>query len=128
MYFFDNGEPEEFYFFVRNFNTTLAASETLEAGTNFQYLRTLVHREALRQFDFLSTVVENTETLDVDYIIRGLAQYLPPVNYLSKQKRAMCRGMKKTCSLTVRCYAVRVIDLNEYLAYLPAATFTDKSE
>ena len=32
MYLFDNGKPEEFLSFVRNFNTTLAASGTLEAG------------------------------------------------------------------------------------------------
>ena len=31
----------------------------------------------LRQFDSLSSDVEITETLDVDYIIRGLAQYFP---------------------------------------------------
>ena len=32
MSLFDNDEPEEFLLFVRNFNTTLAASGTLEAG------------------------------------------------------------------------------------------------
>ena len=69
---------------VRNFNMTLAASGTLEAGANFQYLRILVRREALRQFDLLSDDVENTETLYVDYIIRGLSHYPPPTNSLSK--------------------------------------------
>ena len=49
------------------------------------------------------------ETLNVDYIIRGLAQYSPLVKFLSKQKRAMRRGMKKTRSLTVRRYAARLI-------------------
>ena len=48
--FFDNGEPEEFLLFVRNFNMTFSASGTLEMSSKYQYLRTLVHGEALRQF------------------------------------------------------------------------------
>ena len=74
MSLFDNGEPEEFLSFVRNFDTTLAASETLEVDANFQYLLTLGRRDALRQFDLLSADVESTETLNVDYIIRFLSQ------------------------------------------------------
>ena len=72
---------------------TLAAAGTLEAGAEYQYLHTIVCREALRQFDLLSADVEITKTLNVDYIIRGLAQYFSPVNSLSKQKRAMRRGI-----------------------------------
>ena len=48
----------------------------------------------LRQFESLSADVEITQTLNIDEIIKGLAQYFPPVNLLSKQKRAMHRGMK----------------------------------
>ena len=88
MSFFDNGEPEEFLLFVRNFNITLVASETLETGAKVQYLRTLVVREALRQFESLSADAESTQTLDADEIIKGLLQY-PPVNLLLK-KRAPC--------------------------------------
>ena len=93
MYLFENGDLEEFFLFVRNFNMTLAASGALEADAEFQYLRTLVRGGALRQFESLSDNVESTKILDVDYIIRGLAQYFPPVNFLSKQKRAMCCGI-----------------------------------
>ena len=39
------------------------------------YIRTLSHGEALRQVDLLSADVENTETLNVDYYIKGLAFY-----------------------------------------------------
>ena len=56
-----------------NFNMTLTASGTLEAGAKFQYFCTIVCREVLRWFDLLSAAVESTETLDVDYFIRGLA-------------------------------------------------------
>ena len=79
---FDNGKPEEFLLFVHNFNMTLAASGTLEAGTKIQYLRTLFHVEVLRQFDPLSADVESTKTLNIEDIIKGLSQYFPPVNLL----------------------------------------------
>ena len=75
--FFDNGEPEEFLLFVRNFNMNLAESGTLEAGAKYQYLCTNFCGEYLRQFDSFSADVESAETLNVDYIIRGLAQYPP---------------------------------------------------
>ena len=64
--------------FVRNFNMILTASGTLEAGAKYKYLCTLVHGEALHQFDLLSADVEVTGNLNIDYIIRGLAQYFPP--------------------------------------------------
>ena len=57
---FDNVNPKEFFMFVRNFNMALAESVMLEADAKFQYLRTLFHREALRQFDSLSSYVEST--------------------------------------------------------------------
>ena len=80
MSLFDNGNPEEFLLFVRDFNMTLAASGALEVGAKIQYLRTLVRREALHQFELLSYEVESTQTLNVDEIIKGLVHYFPPVN------------------------------------------------
>ena len=73
---------------------TLAVSGTLKAGAKYQYLCTLVRGEALCQFDSFSIDVEVTKPLNIDYIIRGLAQCFSPVNFLSKQKRAMRRGIK----------------------------------
>ena len=112
--------------FVSNFNINLVASGTLQADAKFQYLLTLVRGEALRQFEFFSADVESTDNLDVDYIIRSLAQYFFLVNSLSKHKHTMRCGMKNLCSLTVRCYVSRLIDLNKYLASFPGATFTDE--
>ena len=89
-----NFDLEEFLLFVCNFNMTLAASGTLKADTKFQYLRATVRRELLRHFGPLSSGMESMETLNVDYVIRGLAQYFSTVNSLSKQKRAMRRGIK----------------------------------
>ena len=50
---------------------TLAATGTLEIDAKIQYLRTLIRGEALCQFDLVSADIENTETLNVDYYIRG---------------------------------------------------------
>ena len=69
--------------------------------------------------------VEGTETINVDYIIKGLAQYSPPVNYLSKQKGAMHCGMEKPRTLTVRRYAARLIDIHDYLDSFLGVTLTD---
>ena len=52
----------------------LVASGTLEAGVKYQYLCTIVRGEALRQFESFSADVESTKTLNVDDIIKSLAQ------------------------------------------------------
>ena len=93
---FYHGDPEEFLLFIRNFNMTNAGTGMLEMDVKIQYLSTLVCGEVLRQFDLLSTDMENIETLNVDYGIKGLALYFFPVNLLSNQKRMMFRGMKKS--------------------------------
>ena len=80
MFLFDNGDPEEFLLFELNFDMTLAASGTLETGAEIQYLCTLVRGKALRKFEVLSADVESTETLNVEYIIKGLELYFSTVN------------------------------------------------
>ena len=42
MTLFDNGDPEELFLFVQNFNITLAVSEALVTGAKIQYICTLV--------------------------------------------------------------------------------------
>ena len=84
MYFFDHGKPEEFLLFKFNFNMTLAVIGTLDMDEKIQYICTLVCKEALRQFDLLYADVENTESLNVDYHIKGLALYFTPIKLLLK--------------------------------------------
>ena len=70
MSLFDHGKLEEFLLLVQNFNMTLATIGTQEADEDIQYLRKLVHGEALHQFDLLSSDMENTDTsLIVYYLI-----------------------------------------------------------
>ena len=75
----------------------------------------------------MSTDLENMDTsLTVDDIIKGLEWYPPHVNFLSKQKRAMRRCMKKSGSLKLGCYEARLINLIGYLASFPGDTMDDK--
>ena len=95
MSLFDHGKPEQFLLYIKKFNTTIPEIGTLNMDTKSQYLCTLVCGEALCYFDLLSADMGNTETLNLDYYIKGLELYYPLVNLLSKQKRAMRRGIKK---------------------------------
>ena len=54
---------------------TIEATGELYMGVKIQYLCKLVFGEALRNFDLLSDDVENIETLNVYYYIKGLALY-----------------------------------------------------
>ena len=119
MSLFDHGKYEECLLFVRNFNMTLAATGAQWMDARIHYLRTLFCGEALRQFNLLSADVENTETLNLYYYIKGLAVYFLPVNSLSKKTSRDAPRNEKLYILSVRCYAARLIDLNEYLASFP---------
>ena len=126
MYLFDNGDPEEFLLLLRNFNTNIAEIGTLDMGANIHHLLTLVSEEASHQFDSLSVEMEITETLNVEYIIKGLALYFNQVNYLSKQERTVRCRIKIPHILKLRSYAARLIDLNKYSDFFPGATLYDK--
>ena len=65
MFLFENGDPEEFLLFVRNFSMTLVVSGTLEMGANIQYLCPLVRGKVLHNFDLFSADMEMMETLNV---------------------------------------------------------------
>ena len=126
MALFDNSEPEEFLLFIRNFNTTLDTSGMFVSSSDIQYLCTLVRGRELHQFYTLSDELRSTTSENLKSNILGLSTYFFLVNALSKQNRAMRRGMRKLRVLKVRRYAVCMIDLNKYLAVLPGAKASDK--
>ena len=86
----------------------------------------IVRGQVLRQFDVLYAGVKSKNPLTVEAIILGLGEYFTPVNSLANQKRMMRRGMRKPGRLKVRRYTDFLIDLNEYLVFLPGAKLTDK--
>ena len=51
MALFDNGNPEEFFLLLKNFNMALADSGPLATVVKIQYLHTLVRGEAIHKFD-----------------------------------------------------------------------------
>ena len=73
---------------------TLETSRTLATDAKTQHLCTLVHGEALHQFELLSDDVEDENPLNVEAIILGLASFFF-VKFLSKQKCAIRRRMMK---------------------------------
>ena len=62
-----NGDQGDFLF-AHNFKMTLEASGTLQDAAKIQYLRTLVHGEALRQFDMLSADFKSITPLTLEAI------------------------------------------------------------
>ena len=69
--------------------------------------------------------MEITETLNVDYIIKGLALYFTPINSLSNKKKRWAVEWKPR-GLKVRLYVAFLIGLNKYLDSFPGATLYDK--
>ena len=66
MSLFDNEELEEILLLVCNFNMTITASVMLEEGAKVQYLCTIIHREALRQFNSLYADMKGENPITVE--------------------------------------------------------------
>ena len=98
---------------------TFEASKTFDTSENIQYLCIILCDKALCQLDTLSDEVGSATTTHLNRIILVLGKYFYPIRELSKQKCAMCRGMRKKCDLKLRCYSARIIDINAYLAAFP---------
>ena len=97
MSLFDNGEPEEFLLFVRNFDMTLAVSGPLETGAEIQYLFTLVCGEALHQIDLFSSDMESTNPLTVEYIIKGLELFKTKARNAPRNEETVRSKSKTLC-------------------------------
>ena len=91
-----------------------------------QHPRTISCGEALQQLDTLCANMGSTSTTHLNHIILVLGMYFPPCNELSKQKCAMCHGMRKPRELKVRCYAACMINLNEYFSVFLGAKANEK--
>ena len=109
MYLFDNSEPNGFLFFVQNFNKALNASVMLAANVKIYYLHNLLCRQAPNQFYTLCVQLGSTTMAHLNQVILGLGMYFTSVNALSKQKRVMRHGMRKTHELKLRCYVSHMI-------------------
>ena len=97
---------------------TTEASGTPGSGMKIKYLPMMVCGEALRQFDMLSDELGSaTQVWVPTFSIRAM----------SKQKRAIRHGIRKPRSLKVRCYAARLIGLEEYLTMLPGANIRENN-
>ena len=75
IYILIHENQEEFLLFIHNLSLTFAVTGTLEMDANIQYLRTLVCGEALGQVYLFFPDIEYTETLNVNWYIKGLALY-----------------------------------------------------
>ena len=77
---FENGEPEEFLLFIREFRKTLRANGVMPEIGRIQYLCTLLCGESLFEFETLSESVGSTTKRHLKQIIISLGTYLPPIN------------------------------------------------
>ena len=110
--FFDNGELEEFFLFVRNCQITLDDSVAIAASAKIQYHHTLLRAKELCQLDVLYVDVGSKTTTHLNRIIFGSVTYFFYINASSKQKRVVRQGMSNPQKLKVTLYDARMIKLN----------------
>ena len=79
MTLFDKGNPEEFLLFMKNLKMTIKALVNLTTRTNIMNPLTILHGEAIYQFNTLCDQVGSTNMTHLNSIILDLGMYFPPV-------------------------------------------------
>ena len=63
---------------MKDFKTGTDRTGTTSAPGRIQFLRTMLHREALREFDVIKIQVGSTTNIQLKQIKEGLLSYFPP--------------------------------------------------
>ena len=80
---------------MKDFKTATDGTGTTSATRKVQLLRTMLHGEALREFDAIASQAASTTNGLLKFSKEGLLSYFYPINALNNQKRAMRRAMIK---------------------------------
>ena len=74
---FENGQPEEFLALLKNSKTAINGTGTMSVSGISYYLRTMLHGEALREFDESASQNSGTTNYHLKFIQEGLLGFPP---------------------------------------------------
>ena len=117
---FANSKPEEFLQNTKDFKTGIYGTVTTSVPGKIQFLRTMLHREAPREFDVITSQIGSTNNTHLKQINEGLLSYPPPPlpNALNKKERAIRRDMRKPRHIQLKIFAAQLAELRNHLPLL----------
>ena len=84
MNMFDDGQPEEVLSLFRNFKIAFDGTITTNQSSWLNYLRTMLHVQALRQFDELQSQYGGATNKNLNIMQEVLLKYFFSINMLCK--------------------------------------------
>ena len=113
---------------MKDFKTATGGTGTTSATRKIQFLCTMLRREALREFNVLSSQVGSTTNGNIKLIKEGLIGYFSPINEINNHKCAMRHAMGKPPYLLFKIFAARLTELNNYLPFFPGLIAANKMD
>ena len=111
---------------MNDLKTATDGTGTTSATRKIHFLRTMLRGEALREFDVLAGQVGSMTNGHIKLIKEGLIGYFPPINTLTKQKRAIRHTMWKPRGILFKRFASRLVELNNYFPIFPGSRAAKK--
>ena len=111
---------------MKEFKTATDGAGITSATRKPHFLRTMLHGEALKRFNFLAGQVGSTTNGYLNLIKEILLGYFPPINTLTKQKLAIRRAMQKPQDLLFKIFSARLMELKNYLTFFPGTSAAKK--
>ena len=121
MAVFKKVQPEELLGFLKNFKKAIDGTGTTTVAGWINHLHTMLRGGKLQEFDELASNNNGTTNTHLKQIQEDLLGYFFPINALSKQNRAIHRGMSKPRALPMKIFAARLTELNNYFPLFPGS-------
>ena len=125
---FDDGQPEEFLSLLRNFKIAIDGTGTTTPSGRINYLCMMLCGQALRDFNKLKYQCGGATNNHLKLIQEVLHEYFFPINALYKKKRLMRRTLRKPQSMTLKCFAARLTEINKLPPLLTGSDASKKME
>ena len=119
LVYFNSGTPEEWLKFQKDLNKVFVGQNLTQGPPKYAMARRVLEGDALARFNTAANDHGNENNDNFRACMRDLTTHVFPQRALQKQKRFMRRKMRKPQNWTIRSYANRITELNEYLSSFP---------
>ena len=93
---------------LKDFKTGIDGTGTTSTPEEIQFIRTMLRRGSLREFDVIVGQVGSTNSTHLKQIKKSLLSYFFTLNAINKQKIAMRRSMKKPRYIQLKIFVARL--------------------
>ena len=124
--FFRSGTPEELLLFIKSLKKVIVGQAITSGPNQYSLARHLLQGDALAAFEKAAPAQTSETIATFKECLEELKKHIFPQRALANQKRYMRRFLRKPRDMSVREFAARLNEINEYLSDFPPSNENNK--